>query len=86
MIFDSWLTDASASVTVGTVIVAVWRSTCARSGRKLAAEVARADKWEHVATTQEQTIDDLRDQVRDLRTVALIDERIDARLDKDNRL
>lgn len=86
MILDNWLTDASASVTIGTVVVAVWRSRRVAGERKLAAEVARADKWEHVATTQDKTIDDLRDQVRDLRTVALVDERIDARLDKDSRL
>lgn len=47
---------------------------------RLKRERARADRWEAVATEMDRANDDLRDQVRDLRTVALIDERLDARL------
>lgn len=45
------------------------------AGRFRAAK-ARAEKWEAVAEQQDQVIDNLKDQIRDLRTVALVQERL----------
>lgn len=44
---------------------------------------SRLRAWKQIAQTEAKTNQDLRDQIRDLRTVALIDERI-ARLRQDD--
>jgi hypothetical protein len=45
-------------------------------------ERTRADKWEAVAGQLTAANENLKDQVRDLRTVALVNERLNARLPK----
>lgn len=75
MSLDAVIGDLAGSAGVLTAIVSVHLSRVRR-------ERTRADKWEAVAAERAATNEDLKDQVRDLRTVALVNERLNARLPK----
>lgn len=75
MSLSAWIGDLAGVVGVLTAVVSVHLSRVRR-------ERQRADKWEAVADQLRTANADLKDQVRDLRTVALVNERLNARLPK----
>lgn len=72
---DQIIGEAAGVFGILTTVVSVHLSRVRR-------ERTRADKWEAVAAERAATNEDLKDQVRDLRTVALVNERLNARLPK----